>query len=239
MKILTLKTRISGSIGRIALLIGGLLLLSGAGFAQKGNSQAPLPSGLTIEQLQKQAQEANTTLEEMIQAYQIKKGSATIVPNIPPAPPRNEIGEKVVDPCPSVFYDGFESGSHLPTWQEYPASSYTASVTMSDPAVGSYSVLHHEYGYSGHYQGLKKTFPPAQPEEISWWVQVLESSYAEGYFVIGDEYTSIGPDPQTFRNNGILFVYYSGGGLIFAQDNIPDLSVSATLNAWNFLRSKI
>ncbi|MCB9273927.1 MAG: hypothetical protein H6564_07790 [Lewinellaceae bacterium] len=130
------------------------------------------------------------------------------------------------DPCTPALYDGFESGSYSPTWV-HAGGSYTRSVDMVDPAVGNYSLT--QTGGSSHYEGLLGSFAPAQPAEMSWWVQPKSGDYAGAYVVIGDENT-----PSNF---GILwfYYYYYQNGFRFYANGSNDILIPASINNWYFV----
>ncbi|MCB9299204.1 MAG: T9SS type A sorting domain-containing protein [Lewinellaceae bacterium] len=152
--------------------------------------------------------------------------TARVIP-IPPARPAGGKGRDP-DPCTPTLYDGFESGSYSPTWVET-GGSYTRSVDMVDPAVGNYSLT--QTGSSSHYQGLQATFAPAQPAEMSWWVQPQSNAYC-GYVVIGDE--------NTPSNNGILFFYYHypTSSLRFYANSSNVLDIPGSINNWYLIEIK-
>ena len=122
--------------------------------------------------------------------------------------------------CPSVFYDGFESGTWTPTWTA--VSAYTRVVDMVSPAQGSYSF--HQTGTSGHSTGTSVQWPSATPPTIGWWAKTSSSTAASAYVVIGDANTS--------SNLGIVFSYFTAGNLRFYSGAFGDYNYPVTANTW-------
>ena len=130
-------------------------------------------------------------------------------------------GSGVFAQCPSVFYDGFESGSWTPTWTPG-TGAFTRSVTTSSPAVGTYC-LEQTGGFSTHYEGLEANFPSSQPTYFSWYIKSADVSQASAYLVIGD--STLGGS-----NNGIAFVYIYTSQIRFIGSST--VSVPAVNNTW-------
>jgi hypothetical protein len=124
--------------------------------------------------------------------------------------------------CPTVFYDGFESGNWTPTWS--PAGgTYTRSVITTSPAVGNYCFT--QTGSSGHYTGTMATFTPATPPTLEFWVKTSTTTAANAYLILGDANTS--------TNQGILFSYFTSSGTYrIYSGSFGDYSVPATPNTW-------
>lgn len=101
--------------------------------------------------------------------------------------------------CGPVFYDGFESGSYLPTWT-LGAGMTSATATTTNPASGLYRI--EGTGGTGHLNGLTATFPTSTPTEVSWDINP-QGSVATNYTVIG------GAGLTT--NNCLVFAYWNGG----------------------------
>lgn len=104
--------------------------------------------------------------------------------------------------CPSLFSDGWESGTWMPTWSAA-GGTYSRNVVTTSPAVGTYCFS--QSGTSTHYMGTTTTFGPAQPPNMGIWVK--SDSIAgnnSGYVVIGDASTS--------SNQGIIFFYFQSAG---------------------------
>ena len=153
--------------------------------------------------------------------------------NLPKSDQKDNMPKGILDfektGCTPVFEDGFESGSHLPTWTEL-SSNYTWSVNTNDPAQGTYSL--EQTGETNFYHGLKADFPTSQPEAFSWWVKpTYEFSY-HNYIVIGDE--------NITSNNGILFAYYyiNEGGFRFYANQNNNFTFPISLNTWYFIEIK-
>src|SRR5262245_22727642 len=89
--------------------------------------------------------------------------------------------------CPSLFYDGWESGNWSPTWTAA-GGTYTRSVITTSPAVGTY--CYSQTGSSGHYTGTMVNFGASTPPTISYWVKTSTTSAASAYFILGDANTA-------------------------------------------------
>lgn len=126
--------------------------------------------------------------------------------------------------CPSVFYDGFESGNWTPTWTSL--SPYTRVVDTINPAQGTYK--YEQTGQSGHYTGTTTTWTAATPPTISWWVKRTSGTGANGYVVIGDANTS--------SNQGIVFAYFTAAGQYrIYSGSFGDYNMTAASNVWYFV----
>jgi len=107
-----------------------------------------------------------------------------------------------------VFYDGFESGTYLPTWTNG-AGAYTRTVTTVAPGAGTYA-FQLDGGFSSHYNGIIGSFSNTQASEISWMVKGPNNAHC-GYVVIGDA--------NVTSNNGMVFSRIT---------NVGDLNFYAT-----------
>jgi hypothetical protein len=128
--------------------------------------------------------------------------------------------------CPSLFEDGWESGTWMPTWSAA-GGTYTRTVTTASPAVGTYCFS--QSGTSSHYMGTTTTFGPASPPNLSIWVKSSAvSGNNSGYVVIGDA--------NTTSNQGIIFFYFQSGGLgrLYAGASSQH-QFNATDNTWYHL----
>ncbi len=132
--------------------------------------------------------------------------------------------------CTPAFYDGFESGSYLPTWTVGDGSNIK-NVNTTDPAVGTYS-LAITGAFGRHFKGLAGIFPAAQPSEMSWWLKPTSAGHHHNYVVVGDANIS--------SNAGILFMYYNvtGGGFLFYVNGSNNIVVPVNIGPWYFIEIK-
>lgn len=130
--------------------------------------------------------------------------------------------------CLTLFYDGFESGTYVPTWTTG-SGTYTYSVPSVAPAVGNFNVQLASPGANTFYQGLTTTFTAGQPNYMSWWMRTDVTSGANGYVVIGD--ANIPTD------NGIIFCYFNAtSGLRFF--NTTGYNHPIVANTWYHVEAR-
>ncbi len=124
--------------------------------------------------------------------------------------------------CPTLFYDGFESGNWTPTWSAA-GGTYTRSVITTAPAVGNYCFS--QTGSGSHYQGTMVTFPTSTPPSISYWVKTSTTTAASAYVILGDA--------NTTSNQGVLFAYFTSAGMYrIYSGSFGDFNIPATPNTW-------
>lgn len=111
-----------------------------------------------------------------------------------------------------LFFEDFED-QDLVGWT-LPSSGYTYAITSDDPGQGLYSL--NQNGTSAHHQGITHPLPEIKPEYIGYYVKVdsLAPTNMEGtgYMVIGDQ--------NTASNHGIIFCFFSEGGVIRVYDGL-------------------
>ncbi|WP_290626898.1 hypothetical protein, partial [Altibacter sp.] len=117
-----------------------------------------------------------------------------------------------------VFTDGFESGT-INNWTAGVGSYSVQAATTTAPAVGSFCLQ--QTGSSGHYSGLRTTFPSSQPTSVSWRVKSSNVNVPSGYMVFGDN--------NNF-GNGVAFVYFNTGFLQFVSSTTYTYPVA--VNTW-------
>ncbi len=126
------------------------------------------------------------------------------------------------------FYDGFESGTYMPTWQ-VGTGTYTRTVTTVSPGVGNYSFEQASVGANSFYQGTYTLFAPFQPNYISWYAKTNTTSAANGYMVAGDG--------NIAADNGIIFCYFNAtSGLRFFNTTGYNHPISA--NTWYHIEAR-
>lgn len=124
--------------------------------------------------------------------------------------------------CPSLFFDGFESGNWQPTWSAA-GGTYTRSVVTTSPANGTYCFS--SVGTSSHYQGTTTNFTPSTPDDLGFWVKTTDLSSNSAYVVIGDANTN--------SNQGIIFFYMrsNGQGRVYSS-SANQYNFNVTANTW-------
>jgi len=123
--------------------------------------------------------------------------------------------------CSTIFFDGFESGDFVPTWNT--GTGYTsAAVTSSPVASGNYAFTM-TGGTNTHLTGISTSIAPSTPSTVSW--DIYPTGTASGnYVVIGDGSVS--------ATNCMVFFYFLGSGSALRFVSSSTTQVPVTTNQW-------
>ncbi|MBL0082279.1 MAG: hypothetical protein IPP37_07525 [Saprospiraceae bacterium] len=126
------------------------------------------------------------------------------------------------------FYEGWESGSFIPTWTQLPAP-ITFTVQNSGAPIGQY-YLRAQGGNSTHLQGLVSVLPSVQqPAYFSWRTKNEVSGTAGGYVVIGNS--------SITATNCIVFCYINNSQTLRFVSSITYV-YNITPNTWHQVELK-